>query len=323
MNTILNVAIIGAGNIAAGYDNPDDLCIQTHAHAIIDSMMFQLSGFYDIDKAKANAATAKWGGRRFESIDEISAYADIVCIAVPDQYHYPLLRKCLEEGLFKAIIIEKPFVTSYFELERIINIKKKRVTPIFLNYSRRYMEEFQYMKKWILENAGELICGNCYYGKGTLHNGSHLIDLMRYLFGDMEVEYLGRSIADYLDNDLSMEFSLNKRDNNSPIFFHPIPCNCATVFEFDIFFSNARIQYSDERQMIKYYTIVRKKQLFDENNYQLYRKVNIDISHAMRNLYANVFNVLNNNCQVVCDETDGEYVVRIIEELRREAGKTI
>lgn len=46
------VVIIGAGNIAAGFDTPESKKILTHAHAVVVNPDFQLLGFYDIDEKK-------------------------------------------------------------------------------------------------------------------------------------------------------------------------------------------------------------------------------------------------------------------------------
>ena len=42
--------IIGAGNIAAGFDSPKSEKVLTHAHAILLHPDFELLGFYDRDE---------------------------------------------------------------------------------------------------------------------------------------------------------------------------------------------------------------------------------------------------------------------------------
>ena len=54
--------IIGAGQIAGGYDNPNDKSILTHAHAYSNNSNVELLGFYDVNYEAAEKMAEKWGG---------------------------------------------------------------------------------------------------------------------------------------------------------------------------------------------------------------------------------------------------------------------
>ena len=164
------VAIIGAGNIAANYDNPADGHLLTHAHAISSSTHFNLSGFYDVNQEAARKAAAKWNCSWFQDMNTAISSANVVCIAVPDTYHYNVLQQCLAQDSVDAVIMEKPYMATLSEARSIQELLDKYNVPIILNYSRRFMPEFRELKRWITDVADEFICGNCFYGKGTLHN---------------------------------------------------------------------------------------------------------------------------------------------------------
>ena len=75
--------IIGAGQIASGFDEPDSNAVLTHAHAYINNPDTELLGFYDINYSMAQKAAEKWRTKAFKEIPQ----ADIISICVPDEYH--------------------------------------------------------------------------------------------------------------------------------------------------------------------------------------------------------------------------------------------
>lgn len=316
-----DVVIIGAGNIAANYDNPTDEYLLTHAHAISNSTCFELVGFYDVNQEAAKHAAEKWNCRWFRDMDTAISAADIVCIAVPDNHHYSILKQCLEQNGVEAIIMEKPYMATLNEAHNIQEILNNCSIPVILNYSRRFMPEFRALKRWIIGVAGNLICGNCYYGKGTLHNGSHLIDIMRYFFGKLEVGQVIDKIVDFTPADPSCAFHLYVHNKSSSIYFHPIPCDRVTVFEFDLMFTNGRIRYNDEMGVIEYYEALKMNPLFDEVNYIKTREVKINPSNAMCGLYKNLYDVLINKRKPLCTDEEGLMVSYIVEEIYKQVSR--
>lgn len=317
---MIKTGIIGAGNIACLYDGATDEYVLTHAHAITESEDFELVGFYDSDNLKSKAAAERWQGRCFMDIVEMLSQIDVAIVSVSDQYHYSVIQECLRYDNLKALIVEKPLVSSAQQGNELALTLRRHRMPLFVNYSRRYMEEFRVMKEVISKSIGQFRCGSCYYGKGTLHNGSHLIDLMMYLFGELQTDYVGKTEFDFFEEDPSIEFALRLKGGNSLIFFHPIPCGEVTVLEFDLLFSNLRIRYSDENQEIEYSNVARKNLMFDEHNYTAVQTVHLDISHAMRGLYENVRNTILGFDYARCNEEDGMRVMEIVENIRKKRG---
>lgn len=294
-----NVLIIGAGNIASGYDDIKCDRVLSHAHAITLSEHFELFGFYDLNYQKAKAAAQKWRVKAFQSLDGLEDEIDIVCCAVPDEYHYEVMKNVAGWKNLKAIICEKPLARNLIHGNEIMQLYKEKKIPIFVNYSRRYLRQFREAKEWIRYNAGDLLVGNCFYGKGTIHNCSHFVNILQFLLGDLEIVSTGDYIDDFFEDDKSREFVL--RYNEKKIFFHPIPCNNVTVFEFDIMFTNGRIRYSDEEQCIKYYTVAESSIYQGEQNYVLKSVVKLNPSEAMKELYENVRLFMSNKEDILSD----------------------
>ena len=109
----------------------------------------------------------------FETLDDIKN-VDIVSICVPDESH---VKTTLEISKLnpKIIFLEKPICRDIQD----INVLKHIDIPILVNYSRRFSNDFQKLSKRIKKNEfGEYQSGNAFYGKGFIHNGSHMIDLL-------------------------------------------------------------------------------------------------------------------------------------------------
>ena len=69
-----------------------------------------------------------------------------------------IIKRVLDCSNIKGIIVEKPFASTSKEAMDLCEIVSDKNIPLFLNYSRRYMDEFWNLKKWIKENAGMLVC---------------------------------------------------------------------------------------------------------------------------------------------------------------------
>ena len=57
----LNCAVVGCGNIAQGYDSPEDSRIRTHVKAYLENANCNLVGVCDQDKNKLQDLQSRWG----------------------------------------------------------------------------------------------------------------------------------------------------------------------------------------------------------------------------------------------------------------------
>jgi predicted dehydrogenase len=235
---IYNALIVGAGRIASGFDIPSADEIFTNAHAYTRHAGFNLLGFYDVNRETAKLASQKWNCCHFNDVSDVKEKVDVVSICTPDCCHLSSLRQIL--GLHpKLIFLEKPITNDLSEVENLTEIAKK--IPIAVNYSRRYVIEFQKLSQRIFSGEfGEFIMGIGYYGKGFIHNGSHITDLLHLLIGEIKFVEKKSTVVDFYDNDPSINMTVHFR-NNSEFFMRAISCNNFTIFEMDLVFQKARI----------------------------------------------------------------------------------
>lgn len=318
---MISVGLIGAGKITSGFDYPGSTNILTHANAISNLDEFTISGFYDIDYEAARKASNKWDTKCYKKLEELVIDSDVLCCAVPDRLHVNILHQLVDIKAPKCVICEKPLATKLFEAVEISDKYHRNQVPVIVNYTRRFINGFFQIKKSI-EDMGKFILGNCYYGKGLIHNGSHMVNLLDYLLGFSEYEDITvfDIITDFFEGDPSYEFLMNLK-RNAKIYFHVIPENITTVFQFDLFFESGRVSYDSILEKIEVYSI---KDWEKYSGYTCYRKVGdikTDRSEAMINLYKDVLETIRNGNSVRSSGDSAVNTLRIcdsvIEKMKR------
>jgi len=244
----LKVLIIGAGRIGASFDNSESTEVLTHAHAVRLSNRADLVGFVDTDLKNAKMLGNRWGDiPAFKTIKDAwgkVGSVDIVIVATPDQTHYQILTQILKFKP-KLVICEKPITTKLFDTKKIISEYKTAQIPLLINYSRRYDRYVQELKKKINnETYGRIIWASFKYTKGILHNGSHAIDLARFLFGEVRSVKSLSKIVDYSKQDPSYGAHL-KLVKCPQLFLIPADQRNYSIFELEIGFAKRRIIFVD------------------------------------------------------------------------------
>lgn len=307
MNDKNNVVVIGAGKIAALFDTPKSNKILTHAHAFFISEHFELIGFYDSKYENAVKAAKIWNCKAFDKIEEALQNIDIVCCCVPDEFHHKILMKIVEYPV-KLVIAEKPVATTVEDAIQIEKIYRKKNIPIMVNYSRRYIKEYQDLRQKI-SSMGKFLKGTAYYGKGIIHNGSHILDLISFLLGgEQKVKRGSNLIEDYLKNDQSCDVELEIGSGKFNMI--AIDSRVATVFEIDLFFEKARIKILNGGSCIEIFSIKESEDYIGYYNFMMSNVIDVDYSGAMLGMVDNVYDFLEGKASLLCDINEGMKVMR-------------
>ena len=88
---------------------------------------------------------------------------------------------------------------------------------------------------------GNILNANCLYSKGIKNNGSHAIDLFRYIFGDPLSFLTNFSRIDYKLEDPSVSASINYAD--FCINLLPLNEKFYSIFELDFLFERSRYRF--------------------------------------------------------------------------------
>lgn len=233
-SNVVNVLIIGCGNIAGKFDelstNKHPI---THAGAYKNDSRFKLAACIDPDKLRRNEFMHKWdiplGYKKINDIDIRNNKIDIISICSPTRCHYEDIKSAIKLRP-KLIFCEKPLTSSILHTNEILDLCKKQNIHLCINYSRRWDLDIQDLKKEIInETRGALRSINGCYNKGLLNNGSHMLDLLVYLFDDLKIIHVGTPINDYFDDDPSIPVWLQTKTGSQ------ILLNCSNASDFSFF----------------------------------------------------------------------------------------
>lgn len=180
----------------------------------------------DVERAKAERAAAPFGARVFTDYSELLRDDDVngVVVALPSHMHYDAVLEALDAR--KHVFCEKTLTNSVERSQRLVEAVRKTDRVFQMGYMKRFNAGYRTIKEK-LETMGPVLSASIRihltYGiflEGPLpevgktwhyshelsgggpfvHAGSHLLDLMMYLFGRPET-VTGNQRRDLLRNE--------------------------------------------------------------------------------------------------------------------------
>lgn len=229
-------AVIGCGLIGSrAAADADRIGIYTHAGAYSACERTNLVALCDSDAHALDDAGRQWQIRElYASAEEMlyKAQPEIVSICTPDRNHATVIEQVLRAPGVKAIFAEKPLALSVDEARRVLALAGGR--PVLVNYSRRFTQNHRELKDLLRTGGLGRICAvQGVYTKGLFHNGTHWLDLARWLVGEIIMvraeDSLGEDGADPT-LDLRLTFA-----DAAVGMLTALPKEAYSIFEMDIF----------------------------------------------------------------------------------------
>jgi myo-inositol 2-dehydrogenase / D-chiro-inositol 1-dehydrogenase len=200
----IKIGIIGAGYIAgvhAGILARDERVRIVSIHDVVPERAQQLAQAHD-----AAAATTP---------DEAIERCDAVFITTPNTRHVPLATAAIDAG--KHVFCEKPLATTIADAETVFE-KAQRGNAVFqVGHNRRFAPVYATLKRLLSEthephsahvkmNRGELLkpewTGDPEVTGGFLYETPiHMFDMMRFLFGEIDILHAIGSQHEYREID--------------------------------------------------------------------------------------------------------------------------
>ncbi len=235
------VALIGAGRIAAGFDQPGSEAVLTHAHAFTANHRFKCLGFYDVNREAMQSAASKWSLRSYDSLDSILAEKpEVIVIAVPDEGHAEMIKRSLQVSP-RLILCEKPLTSSTAESLALARLCMEKGVILAVNYQRRYDETcIKIRDEFAAGKLGRAVCGVVNYSKGILHNGSHAVDLLRFIFGEARSISVSRKVMDFTATDPTVAGAI--RFDGFEVALQAADERLFSLFEIDLIFEKGRFR---------------------------------------------------------------------------------
>ena len=159
---MLNIAVIGAGHLG-----------EFHIKLLKSSKLFNLIGFFDLNKSRVKEIIDKYNINFFE-IDKISSLVDAVIISTPTSFHYETAVKFLNNK--KHVFVEKPITSSIEQANKLIEIKKNNKLIGQVGHVERFNSAFLNIKNALNPMFIESHRLSSYPSRGT--DVSVVLDLM-------------------------------------------------------------------------------------------------------------------------------------------------
>jgi predicted dehydrogenase len=199
MSTPMKFGLIGAGCIG-----------QLRAKALAQAEGCALSAITDVDPARARAMAPSSDVKIAQDVNAMLALADLdaVIVSTPPQFHEDIVISALKAG--KHVLCEKPLANTVEACRRMVAASRASGRVLATGFNHRYFPQIQYLKQAIDSGLiGELDHVRAFaghtglsefrnpweYDKNVIGGGAlmdvgiHIIDLTRYVLGEVEEVY--------------------------------------------------------------------------------------------------------------------------------------
>jgi predicted dehydrogenase len=123
------IGVLGVGHLG-----------KIHIKCIQESVKFNLVGFYDSNEKIAIEVEAKFGIKKFTSVDALIEACDIVDIVTPTVSHFDCASAALKKS--KHVFIEKPLTTTLAEARKLIDLAKEANVKVQVGHVERFNPAF-------------------------------------------------------------------------------------------------------------------------------------------------------------------------------------
>lgn len=183
------VGIIGCGRTGMLFDeDPKTLKPCSHAGAYNTFDNVDITAICDIRTDRLDNFKRKYGKvNTYHDYNEMlkKEELDIVSICTPSNIHSDICIKASEN--VKAIFCEKPIAMSLKEADQMIDSCERNNVLLAINHIRRWDNTYEKLKDIIEKNTyGKVDSCIGYSAPGLMNGGTHLFDIIRYIFGDIQ-----------------------------------------------------------------------------------------------------------------------------------------
>lgn len=259
---MLRAAVVGCGRIGSRMAQDPLLAgdVFTHSEAYVRCDDTELVALCDTDPRRLREAGSRWAvNALFGDAGEMSRTVapDIVSICTPTDTHASIVETLLESPQRPRVILcEKPLASSVEEGERVVGLAQAKGVVLATIFMRRYAGNFAALRAMLASGElGTVQAVSGWYIGGTLHNGSHWFDMLRYLVGEAQwvesYDALGES-----GNDPTLDLVIGLEGGRLATL-RAADSRRFTVFEMDILTSEGRVQISDSGHRIALFKAVR------------------------------------------------------------------
>ncbi len=313
-----NAAIVGCGRIASDFDD-DPLMrknygIYSHAGAYVDNPNIELIAAADISDEQLNKFGKRWSIHRlYKDYRELlkNEEIDILSICTWNSTHLEIFEEAVKNGV-KAIFCEKPISNSLKNADKMLEIANDHGVLLIINHSRRWDKLYKDIRDYIREGKlGDIQQASCYYSGGIANTCSHLFDVLRMFFGDVN-NVCSWHKGDPNKDDPNMDGYL-KFQNGATVTLQSLDVKYYTLFEIDIYGTKGRLRIQDNGFEVSYWESKESNKYLGYNElFEADPPVNVLQKAIMENTVQNIVDCLSSKDLPACTGEDGVKSLEII-----------
>ena len=320
---VYRAALIGCGRIGSEFDDhPRAEGIYSHARAYVACAQTELVAVCDLDRSKAErCATRENVSAVFDDYLQMLAETgpDIVSVCTPDATHFEVLSDVINTSGVKAILAEKPLALQVPQAREVVDAADHRGILLAANYTRRYSNAYRKLRNTLANSEiGKVQIVSGFYTRGILHNGTHWLDLARYLLGEIvAINGNGADVGAQIDPTVSgaIEFASGVRGYlHGCAFDHDM-----SLFEMDILGTRGRVSIKDSGQVIRFYGLSDSSQHAGFKTFAQTRTADGELACAMLNAVEDLVAALTGGTEPSCTGRDALAALQIAVALRDSA----
>lgn len=242
---IFSAAVVGLGQIGQGYDYEQSgkEYVKTHATGITFHPGFQMVGGVDPDREQRKRFEIKFNCPSFKTPIELFDHVspEIIAVAVPTMLHKGVFDTVLKFEP-RAVVCEKPISENLETAREMVAAAEQKRCSMLVNYGRRFDPSVTELKEQIEKNDfGRIYKGVVWYSKGLRNNGSHFIDLLRFLLGGVSGIRIFEAGRCFNGDDPEPDFAI--RFGDAVITFLAAKEECFTHCEMELIGTGGSIKY--------------------------------------------------------------------------------
>lgn len=304
----LKTALIGFGKISAGYASDVQMSkvfeYSTHVQVLKRHPDFALELVVDPSEEALKEAENRWAvpstAKNVHDCDNLHTI-DMLVLATPPEYRGDLISAFPN---LKAVLVEKPLATDFNKANQFVLELKQRNLPCQVNLMRRADKLTRSLALGRLKDEiGEPQTVSVIYGNGLVNNGTHMLDLVRLLFGEIEyVQCMNIEDAFFegpLADDVNVSFYLRLR-SGLLASFQPLRFSNFRENGLVIWGSKGRLEYLHGGLTILKSGLAPNRLLQNEMElaFDQCQIINSTLGTAIYEIYSNLAMALRGECEL-------------------------
>lgn len=297
-NAGLRTVLIGFGKVAQGYAADATMAryypYATHAQALRDHPAFDWCAVVDPDNEARTAAVRDWGVPDAVAdvtvLGPLAEQIEVAVLATP-----PGSRLNVIEALpnLRAVLVEKPLGVDLASAQAFLDACHQRGIAVQVNLWRRADTRFRALAGGELaELVGGVQTVVSVYGNGLKNNGTHMVDMARMLFGEIEsVQRIDSApyIAGPISGDMNTAFALRAK-SGVVVMLLPVRFEHYRENGFCIWGTEGRLDILNEGLTIRHYPKVANRAMAGECEIasDAPRELSSTVGDALYRMYENL-----------------------------------